>query len=84
MKVKMLEHYQDARTTLALGQEADVDGTLGTWLVEHRKAVEVISVAASFDQKYAVHDVEPQFENANVPPIVEPVEKPHKRAKRSQ
>jgi len=41
MKVKMLEHYQDARRTLIQGDEVNVDDVLGKWLVENGKAQEI-------------------------------------------
>jgi hypothetical protein len=42
MKVKLLEHYQDAQVHYLPEQEVDVDATLGAWLVEHRKAVKAV------------------------------------------
>lgn len=44
MKVKMLEHYQDSSCTLILGDTVDVGSTLGVWLVENRKAEQVVEV----------------------------------------
>jgi hypothetical protein len=41
MKVKLLEHYQDAQVHYLPEQEVDVDAALGAWLVEHRKAVKL-------------------------------------------
>jgi elongation factor P hydroxylase len=66
MKVKLTEHYNDARYAFAPGQEVDVSHELGTWLVEHRKAVK-LEVAAPAPE-YRHLDVEPQFEQAEVPP----------------
>lgn len=61
MKVKMREHYQDARQHLAPGQVVSVDEVLGRWLLDNRKAEAV--------QNEARHlDVEPQFEQAEEPP----------------
>ena len=62
MKVKMIEHYRDAKQHLAIEQEVEVGGVLGAWLIEHGKAKAIESNAGS------IHDVEPQFENANIPP----------------
>jgi hypothetical protein len=43
MKLKMLETYQavDLPSPLLEGTEVDVPTVLGTWLLEHRKAVSV-------------------------------------------
>jgi hypothetical protein len=41
MKVKLLEHYQDAQVHYLPEQEVDVAAALGAWLVEHRKAVKL-------------------------------------------
>jgi hypothetical protein len=77
MKVKMIEHYQDARQHLAPEQVVEVDDELGAWLVEHRKAQAVGEV------KQARHlDLEPQFEQAEEPPKPPQFEKP-KRSRRS-
>lgn len=46
MKVKMLEHYQDAQVHYLPDQEVDVSAELGAWLVEHRKAVRLEVVQA--------------------------------------
>ena len=44
MKVKMLEYYQGHRIVGAFvpGEEYEVEKSLGAYLLEHRKAVEVI------------------------------------------
>jgi hypothetical protein len=46
MKVKLSEYYQDARHSFTPEQEVDVDAVLGTWLVEHRKAIKLEVVKA--------------------------------------
>ena len=38
MKIKLIEHYQDARQTLILGDEVFVDDVLGQWLLDNGKA----------------------------------------------
>lgn len=77
MKVKMIEHYQDAQQHLAPDQVVEVGDELGAWLLEHRKAQAVEEV------KRARHlDVEPQFEQAEQPPQPQQFEKP-KRSRRS-
>jgi hypothetical protein len=75
MKVKLLEHYNDARYAFAPGQEVDVSHELGTWLVEHRKAVKLeektindVEFIARPAHEARHLDVEPQFEQAEVPP----------------
>jgi hypothetical protein len=45
MKVKLTEHYQDVNHILVPEQEVEVSHELGTWLVEHRKAVKLEVVA---------------------------------------
>lgn len=40
----MLEHYQDSSCTLILGDTVDVGSTLGAWLVENRKAEQVVEI----------------------------------------
>ena len=77
MKVKMTEHYQDARTSLAPGNEYDVDAALGAWLVAHRKAIKLEVVAAAPMPRHL--DVEPQFEQAEEPPKPEPKRKRSKQ-----
>jgi|FLOH01.1.fsa_nt_gi hypothetical protein len=44
MKVKMLEYYQGHRIVGAFvpGEEYEVEKSLGAYLLEHRKAVEII------------------------------------------
>ena len=63
MKVKLLEHYQDAKQHLYPDKEYDVDATLGEWLLKNRKAVAVVD-APTFKHL----EVEPQFEQAEEMP----------------
>lgn len=65
MKVQMREWYQDSNKVLQPEQIVEVDEAFGGWLVEHHKAVVI-------EQAGSIHDVEPQFENANIPPHFEP------------
>lgn len=76
MKITMLEYYRDAQNYFEPLQVVDVDASLGEWLVEHHKAVEVIAAPASR------LDVEPQFEQAEEPPQAE--EPQPERKKRSR
>lgn len=41
MKLKMIEHYQDASQVLILGDTVDVNDSLGQWLIDNGKAVKV-------------------------------------------
>ena len=66
MKVKLFEYYNDARHSFTPGQEVDVSHELGAWLVEHRKAVKLEVIAPEPDYRHL--NVEPQFEQAEVPP----------------
>lgn len=77
MKVKMIEHYQDAQQHLAPEQVVEVDDALGAWLLEHRKAQQV-------DEPKPVRHLEnePQFEQAEEPPQPQQFEKP-RRGRRS-
>lgn len=63
MKVRMSEHYQDSTCHLYPDKEYEVDGSLGEFLLKHRKAVKV-EPAPTFKHL----DVEPQFEQAEPPP----------------
>lgn len=47
MKIKMLEHYQDAGHILQPGQEVEIELELGEWLVKHHKAV---ALSMSFEE----------------------------------
>lgn len=53
MKVKMLEHYQDAQVHYLPDQEVDTSAALGAWLVEHRKAVKLEVVQRSTPEQEA-------------------------------
>ena len=61
MKVKMKEYYNDRKHSLEKGAEYDLDASLARWLIENRKAEEVI-IKAHYP------DVSPQFEQAEEPP----------------
>lgn len=76
MKVKMTEHYQDAKVHYHPEQVVEVDKALGSWLVEHRKAVELA------EPKPVKHiEVEPQFEQAEEPPAPSPMFRKSKRSR---
>ena len=55
MKVKMLEYYQGHRIVGAFvpGEEYEVEKSLGAYLLEHRKAVEVIEEKKPVEEKKA-------------------------------
>ena len=61
MKVKMLEHFQDGKVHYHPEQEVEVNAVMGAYLLEHRKAVQVVEAGNR-------HEVEPQFEKAEEPP----------------
>ena len=62
MKVKMKVLFQNTSGVFyEEGKEYEVGAQMGAWLIKARKAVEVV-------QAGSIHDVEPQFENANEPP----------------
>ena len=92
MKVKMKEHYQDARVHYSPNQVVEVDKNLGTWLVDNRKAEEVIEQHYGAqpepqerhdEELYPRHmDVEPQFEQEEPPQPKE--EKKPKRLRRNE
>lgn len=64
MKVKLLEHYRDAKVHYRPEQVVDVSKDFGEWLLEHHKAQQVQEPV-----REARHlDVEPQFEQAEEPP----------------
>lgn len=75
MKVQMTEWYQDAKIVLKPEQVADVDAQLAGWLLANHKAV---AVNDPVTEQGGIHDVEPQFENANVPPQPQKFEKPQR------
>jgi len=64
MKVKMLEHYKDSRQTLIQGDEVAVSDSLGKWLLENNKAVQVIEPVKEIEK-----------EPIKEPVIVEPYKK---------
>lgn len=74
MIVLMKEHYQDASMHLYPEQQYEVGSVLGEWLVKNKKAVKIESPAPS-DRHL---NVEPQFEQAETPPV----EKPARRSRR--
>jgi hypothetical protein len=80
MKVKMLEHYQDAHVHYAPGQIVEPGDMLADWLVKNNKAVKVKEQALEFEARN--FDNEPQFE---APPLPKPqqFEKPQKRSRRA-
>ncbi len=41
MKLKMTEHYQDSSQVLILGDEVEVNDSLGQWLIDNGKAVKI-------------------------------------------
>jgi hypothetical protein len=71
MKVKMYEHYQEAGLHLHPDQEVEVDPKLGAFLVRYRKAVE-IKPEPKVEPVAHYLDVEPQFEEAEEPPVIAP------------
>ena len=62
VKMKPKQHYQDAQVHLEPEKEYEVGVALGQWLIDNKKAVIIIKHL----------DVEPQFEQAEIPP--KPVE----------
>lgn len=82
MKIKMTEHYQDASIVLQPEQVAEVDDTLGAWLVKHRKAYEF--VGGKIETETVVEEkpvfVEPEPEEI---PVANTADLP-KRSKRSK
>lgn len=78
MKIKMTEHYQDASIVLQPEQVAEVDDTLGAWLVKHRKAY----VFAESQTVVEVAPVQEEQPDAEIPVIN--TNDAHKRSKRSK
>jgi len=77
MQVKMKVHYNDTSGhNFEPNQIVEVGSGLGVWLIAEKKAEEVVTAGS-------IHDVEPQFENANEPPkqdvmTSQPVKKPRR------
>lgn len=80
MKVKLLEHYQDAAVHLLPGQEADVDLKLGEWLVEHRKAVAL----SMTHEEFTTPEVQENVTNMETVVIDEPPAEEKPKAKRGR
>lgn len=63
MKVKMLEHYKDSTCTLIQGDEVEVSGKLGAWLLEHRKAEKITQPEIVVEVKEPETIVEPIYKS---------------------
>lgn len=90
MKVKMLEHYQDAQVVLQPDQVAEVDFTLGTWLVQHRKAYQFVEGTIESIESFVEFKPLPELTEENVSeekvsePVVVNTQDAPKRGKRSK
>jgi hypothetical protein len=100
MKVHMLETFQSTKSTAVLADEGItvsileveetyiVDTALGTWLIENRKAVELLP--KQYGGKVVTQDEDlPELRNDDEvteqpAPEIEPVEEPKPRNKRSR